>query len=101
MWSANSLCCGSQTNVLKISFAKPATTSVSVLFVADDSDTVVLQLYDREGVLLSETYQRINGPASVSLDAPPRKKIGFALATFADTGRIATVTYTVPTKGRK
>ncbi len=99
VWSANSLCCGNQTNVLKVSFATPA-TSVAVLFEAGD-DTAMLQIYDRRGVLLAETYQRLTGTHTVSLDAPPRKKIAFALATYGDTGRIGTVTYTVPTKGKR
>ncbi|MFO1392549.1 MAG: hypothetical protein U1F09_02115 [Steroidobacteraceae bacterium] len=99
VWSANSLCCGSQTNVLKITFDKPV-SSVAVLFDAGE-DTAILQIYDHRGVLLAESYQRFTGPNTLSLDAPPKKKISFALATFGDTGRIGPVTYTVPAKGKK
>ena len=93
VWSANSLCCGDQKNVLKITFAGRIVSSVAVLFEADDTDTVVLQLYDSNDVLLRETYRRFSGPRSVSLTAPSGKRVAYALATFADTGRIATVSY--------
>jgi hypothetical protein len=95
IWSANSQCCGSQELVLRVDF-KGAVTSVAVLFDADDTDTAVLQVYDRRDQLLAETYQRFSGPNTMSLEAPPKTKIAYALATFADTGRIGAIAYSKP-----
>lgn len=100
VWSANSLCCDNQMDALKVSFRKPV-TSVAVLFFPIGEDTFMLQSYGTNGELLAESYQRSADPTTISLDAPPRTKIGFALATFADTGRLGTVTYTTPAKRKK
>jgi hypothetical protein len=100
IWSANSLCCDNQMDVLKISFRK-SVVSVAVLFLPIGSDTFMLQIYGINGELLAESYQRSADPTTISLDAPPKTKIGFALATFADTGRLGTVTYTTPAKRKR
>lgn len=100
LWNANDYagCCGGD-QVLKVEFRKAA-TSVAVQFYPDDTDTAVLQIYDRKSELLAETYVRQSGPHTVSLDAPRGKRIAYALATYADPGRIGPISFTVPGKIR-
>lgn len=98
IWTANNYngCCGGD-QVLRIDFGK-SITSVAVQFYPDDTDTAVLQIYDRKGKLLAETYVRDSNAITLSLDAPPRSKIAYALATYADTGRIGAISISAPGK---
>lgn len=97
LWSAGQ-CCGADL-ALRMDFTRP-TFNVAVLFVPDDTDTAVLQIYDKHGVLMSEVLDRQNTPFTLSLTTTNRP-IGFALATFGDTGRIASLAYTQPPRPRE
>ena len=90
LWSAGQ-CCGPDL-ALRMDFTRP-TSSVAVLFVPDDTDTAVLQIYDSGDNLLAEVLDRKNTPMTLSLNSPS-VPIAYALATFGDTGRIATLSYT-------
>lgn len=92
LWSAGQCCGGDQ--VLRADFTRP-TFNVSVLFVPDDTDSAVLQIYDKHDNLMGEVLDRQSEPFTLSLTTP-NKPIGYALATFGDTGLIATVSYTQP-----
>lgn len=91
-WSAGQCCGGDE--VLRADFDRP-TFAVSVLFVPDDTDTGVLQIYDQQDRLLAEELVRDNQPFTISLETP-RGPIAYALATFGDTGKLATLSYDIP-----
>ena len=97
IWSAGQ-CCGGDL-ALRADFTRP-TFNVSVLFVNTDTDTAVLQIYDKHGNLLGEVLDRKSEPFTLSLTTP-NKPIGFALATFGDTGRIASMAYTQPPRPKE
>jgi len=97
IWSAGQ-CCGGDV-ALRADFTRP-TFEVSVLFVNTDTDTAVLQIYDKQGNLLDELLDRKSEPFTLSLTTPD-KPIGFALATFGDTGKIASIAYTQPPRPKQ
>lgn len=92
IWSAGQCCGGDQ--VLRADFHRP-TFSVAVHFLPTDTDTGVVQIYDKQGRLLDEALARDNVPFTISVDTPNRP-IAYALATFGDTGRLGTLAYDVP-----
>lgn len=92
IWSAGQ-CCGG-TQVLRADFNGPV-FEVSVLFLPDDTDTGVFQIYDKQGRLLGEEIFRSSAPFTLSLETPNRP-IGYALATFGDTGRLGALAFRTP-----
>ena len=96
IWSAGQCCGGDQ--VLRADFERP-TFAVAVLFMPDDTDTGVLQIYDKQDRLLDEAVFRSGAAFTISLETPNRP-IAYALATFGDTGRIGTLTFDIPPRRR-
>jgi hypothetical protein len=87
IWSAGQ-CCG-RDDVLRIDFDGLA-TMVSVMFVPDDTDTGILQIYDSSDILLDEAIFRSSSNFDLTLSGDD---IAYALATFGDTGQIRIISY--------
>jgi len=96
IWSAGQ-CGGCGDEVLRADFDKP-TFAVSVLFLPNDTDTGIVQIYDKQGRLLGEEIVRDSQPFTISLETPNRP-IAYALATFGDTGRLGTLAFQTPPRG--
>jgi hypothetical protein len=79
--------------VLRLDFDRPA-HSVSVEFFPDGTDTGVFQAYDAEGNVLSESVKRSGTPFSLSYN-DSEARIAYVLATFADSGNLGTVNFTL------
>jgi hypothetical protein len=95
IWSAGQ-CCGG-TQVLRADFHRPV-FEVAVTFIPDDTDTGILQIYDKQNRLLGEAIFRGSTPFTLTLETPNRP-IAYALATFGDTGRLGSIAFLVPPRG--